>query len=181
MKKSFFSQIPVRYILIFIFAVIGSIAALYSTFEKIEIYKNPNHVTSCSINSILDCGVTLKSAESEMFGIPISIFGLLLYVATAVFISMLALSKYENNIINLLAAIAYTLAAGFSLYLIYISYYKLGHLCPICLISAYCSINLFYLFILLLKKPNLKGYKYIAIIINVLFITLVSLSYVSLS
>ncbi len=49
---------------------IGWVAAGILILEKLELYRNPDHVTSCDINPWVSCGQVMETWQSELFGFP---------------------------------------------------------------------------------------------------------------
>jgi uncharacterized membrane protein len=56
--------------------VIGWVAAGILILEKLELYQNPDHVTSCDINPWVSCGQVMETWQSELFGFPNPFIGL---------------------------------------------------------------------------------------------------------
>ncbi|WP_394250207.1 vitamin K epoxide reductase family protein [Arthrobacter pityocampae] len=56
--------------------VIGWIAAGILVLEKLELYRDPDHVTSCDINPWVSCGRVMETWQSELFGFPNPFIGL---------------------------------------------------------------------------------------------------------
>uniref|UniRef100_UPI000CE50B4B vitamin K epoxide reductase family protein n=1 Tax=Arthrobacter sp. SX1312 TaxID=2058896 RepID=UPI000CE50B4B len=56
--------------------VIGWAAAGILILEKLELYRNPDHVTSCDINPWVSCGQVMETWQSELFGFPNPFIGL---------------------------------------------------------------------------------------------------------
>lgn len=103
------------------------------------------------------CNTVLQSTYAKVFGIPLSLFGLLAYIAMAIF----ALSPYLvnpesnkqqrtalENITGRLLLMGGTAMAVFSGYLMYISFFRLQEACVYCISSATCSLLLFILAII---------------------------------
>ncbi|MEG9249917.1 vitamin K epoxide reductase family protein [Arthrobacter sp. Soc17.1.1.1] len=56
--------------------IIGWVAAGILILEKLELYRNPDHVTSCDINPWVSCGQVMETWQSELFGFPNPFIGL---------------------------------------------------------------------------------------------------------
>ncbi|PPB49421.1 hypothetical protein C4K88_06895 [Arthrobacter pityocampae] len=56
--------------------VIGWIAAGILVLEKLELYRDSDHVTSCDINPWVSCGRVMETWQSELFGFPNPFIGL---------------------------------------------------------------------------------------------------------
>ncbi|MFN9176388.1 MAG: vitamin K epoxide reductase family protein [Synechocystis sp.] len=103
------------------------------------------------------CDLVLQSAYAKIFGIPLSLFGLLAYLSMAIFALAPFLVNEESNkkqrnflddITGRLLLIGGTAMAVFSGYLMYISFFRLQEACLYCLSSATCSLLLFILAII---------------------------------
>lgn len=136
-------------------AVIGSLITTYLTFVALTGGK-----TACPIDKasgISSCDLVLQSSYAKVFGMPLSLFGLLAYLAMIVFALAPFLVSAEKNkqqrnqlekITGRMLLIGGTAMAVFSGYLMYISFFKLNEACWYCLTSATCSIALFILAII---------------------------------
>lgn len=56
--------------------LIGWLAAGILILEKLELYRDPDHVTSCDINPWVSCGRVMETWQSELFGFPNPFIGL---------------------------------------------------------------------------------------------------------
>ncbi len=99
-----------------------------------------------------DCWTVNTSQYSQVFGIPISVFGAIAYLAillTALFGERS--NFFQENQITLLFGIT---LAGFlySLYLTYLEIFVINAICPFCVISAIAMTILFILSVIRLVK-----------------------------
>jgi len=114
--------------------VIGLAAALTLTIEKIEILINPDYVPSCSINPVLSCGSVMITPQASLFGFPNPLIGIVSFTVVVV-TGALALAR-----VNLPRWYWAGLAAGtllgtvFVHWLIFQSLYRIGALCPYCMV-----------------------------------------------
>ncbi|MBG6223971.1 putative membrane protein [Arthrobacter sp. CAN_A2] len=56
--------------------VVGWVAAGILILEKLELYRDPDYVTSCDINPWVSCGRVMETWQSELFGFPNPFIGL---------------------------------------------------------------------------------------------------------
>ena len=56
--------------------ITGWIAAGILILEKLELYRDPDHITSCDINPWVSCGQVMETWQSELFGFPNPFIGL---------------------------------------------------------------------------------------------------------
>ena len=59
--------------------VIGWIASGILVLERLELYKDPGHVTSCDINPWVSCGQVMGTWQSELFGFPNPLIGIVAF------------------------------------------------------------------------------------------------------
>ncbi|KKE99004.1 vitamin K epoxide reductase family protein [Mycolicibacterium obuense] len=119
---------------VLIAGVIGLTSALTLTIEKIEILINPAYVPSCSINPVLSCGSVMITPQASVFGFPNPLLGIVGF-AVVVVTGVLAVAR-----VSLPRWYWAGLAAGallgtvFVHWLIFQSLYRIGALCPYCMV-----------------------------------------------
>lgn len=138
-----FLKIP-RWIIaaFFIAALIGFADA---AFLAIEHYRGV--VPPCTI--ISGCEKVTTSVYSEVFGVPLALFGAVYYFALLVLI--IAYFDLKKTIILKIAALATTIGLLASLYFIYLQLIVIKAICLYCMISAAASAMLFVLGIIILR------------------------------
>lgn len=103
------------------------------------------------------CDLVLQSSYAKVLGLPLSLFGLLAYIAMTVFaLAPFVINADSNkkqrqqleNITARLLLVGGTSMAVFSGYLMYIAFFKLQESCLYCISSALCSLFLFVLAII---------------------------------
>lgn len=125
---------PASAIYVLIAGVVGLAAALALTIEKIEILINPAYVPSCSINPVLSCGSVMITKQASAFGFPNPLIGIVAFTVVLV-TGVLAVAKvalprwYWGGL-----AIGTLLGVGFVHWLIFQSLYRIGALCPYCMV-----------------------------------------------
>ncbi len=129
-KKEGFKKIY-PYILI-ICASIGLAAAGILTIEKIELLKDPNRVTSCSLSPIVACSPVINSPQGSVFTIPNPAFGLLGFgCVLAAGMSILAGGKFKKWWWQALLA-GSVVGLGAVAWLIYQSLFEIKSICLYC-------------------------------------------------
>lgn len=114
--------------------LVGLLASATLLIEKIELLKDPDYVPSCSINPILSCGSIMRTSQAEVFGFPNPILGVFGFaVVLTLGVSLLSGIRYPRRIWFGLQAGA-TLGVVFVHWLIYQSLYRIGALCPYCMV-----------------------------------------------
>jgi uncharacterized membrane protein len=119
---------------ILIAGVLGFASAFTLTLEKIEILINPAYVPSCSINPVLSCGSVMVTHQASAFGFPNPLIGIVAFTVVVV-TGVLALAKvalprwYWAGL-----SVGTLLGVAFVHWLIFQSLYRIGALCPYCMV-----------------------------------------------
>lgn len=119
---------------VLIAGVVGLVAAITLTIEKIELLIDPSYTPSCSLNPVLSCGSVMITHQASAFGFPnplIGIAGFSVVVVTGVLaVARVRLPQWYWTGL----AIGTLLAAAFVHWLIFQSLYRIGALCPYCMV-----------------------------------------------
>jgi uncharacterized membrane protein len=119
---------------ILIAGVLGLLAAFTLTVEKIELLINPDYVPSCSLNPVLSCGSVMVTPQASVFGFANSLLGIVAFtvvIATGVLaVAKVALPRWYWAGL----AIGTLAGAGFAPRLLFQSLYRIGALCPYCMV-----------------------------------------------
>jgi uncharacterized membrane protein len=65
--------------LLLITGVIGWLASGALVLEKLEVLKDPNHVTVCDVNPWVSCGAVMQTPQSSVFGFPNMFIGIVAF------------------------------------------------------------------------------------------------------
>ncbi len=147
--------------------LIVSLAALalaaYLSYHHIVVTKNLNTGPSnCSINNLLDCDAVAKSKYSQLFGIPISNFGLGFYLIFSYILFLPARRLSKSFEIDSVIYLFSFLAALVSFCYLMISGFLIGKVCLYCTLLYVCGFLLFVLAIGLAKKsPKLSAKSFV--------------------
>lgn len=121
-------------IMLIVVGVIGTIAAFVILYEKIHLLQNPNYKPACSINPIISCGSVMQSDQSNVFGFPNPIIGLVgfpvLVVTGVVLLGGAKLKHWYWLGLN----VGLLLGVAFLHWLFFQSVYRIGALCPYCMV-----------------------------------------------
>jgi uncharacterized membrane protein len=132
---------------------LGFAAAFTLTLEKIEILINPAYVPSCSINPVLSCGSVMITPQAAALGFPNPLIGVVAFTVVVV-TGVLALAKvslpqwYWAGL-----AVGTLLGVGFVHWLIFQSLYRIGALCPYCMVVWAVTIPLLVVVSSIALKP----------------------------
>jgi uncharacterized membrane protein len=114
--------------------VIGLAASATLTVEKLRILADSSYVPSCSINPVLSCGSVMVTPQAAAFGFPNPLIGIVSFTVVLVTgvlaVSGVALPRWYW----LGLATGTLLGVGFIHWLIFQSLYRIGALCPYCMV-----------------------------------------------
>ena len=142
---------------VLIAGAVGLAAALTLTVEKIEILINPNYVPSCSINPVLSCGSVMITPQASAFGFPNPLIGIVSFTIVVV-TGLLAVAKvrlprwYWGGL-----ALGTLLGVGFIHWLIFQSLYRIGALCPYCMVVWAVTVPLLVVVASIALAPQLES------------------------
>ena len=113
---------------------IGAVAALVLLLEKIALLKDSSYVPTCSLNPVLNCGSVMRTDQAALFGFPNPVLGVALFplvLATGAALlagARLARWYWLGLQVGVLAGL------GLVSWLIFQSLYRIGALCPYCMV-----------------------------------------------
>lgn len=130
--------------LLLVAGIVGLIASFVLTLEKLEVVKNPDYVATCDINPVISCGSVMRSDQAEVFGFPNPLMGLVGFgILTAVGAALLAGATFKRWFwIGLQLGLLF--AIGFVFWLIFQTTYRIGALCPYCMVVWTVTIPAFW-------------------------------------
>lgn len=132
-------------LILLITGVIGWLASGWLVLERLELYKDPNHVASCDMNPFISCSSVMKTAQASILGFPNPLLGVAAFavlITTAVI--LLTGAKLPRWYwLSLQAGVT----AGFALVMWFFSQsvFVIGALCPYCMVVWSMVIPLFIL------------------------------------
>jgi uncharacterized membrane protein len=127
---------------VLIAGAIGLIASATLTVEKISILLNPSYVPSCNINPIVSCGSVMTTPQASALGFPNSLIGIAAF-SVVVVTGVLAVTKVPLPRWYWIGLAVGTLAGTvFVHWLIFQSLYRIGALCPYCMVVWVATISL---------------------------------------
>ncbi|HET9349092.1 MAG TPA: vitamin K epoxide reductase family protein [Arthrobacter sp.] len=129
--------------LLLITGVVGWLASGALVLEKLEVLKDPSHVTVCDVNPWISCGQVMQTWQGSVFGFPNMFMGI---VAFAVIITtamgILAGATFARWYwLGLQAGV--TLGFAFVVWLWSQALYSIHILCPFCMVVWAAMIPLF--------------------------------------
>ncbi|WP_407651685.1 vitamin K epoxide reductase family protein [Actinoplanes sandaracinus] len=114
--------------------LVGTLAAFVLMVEKVALLKDPAYTPSCSINPILSCGSVMTTAQAEVFGFPNPLIGVAAFpVVAATGVAVLAGARLPRW--WWLSLQAGTLFGVVFVHWLFVqSLYRIGALCPYCMV-----------------------------------------------
>nr|WP_245551673.1 vitamin K epoxide reductase family protein [Gordonia hirsuta] len=114
--------------------ILGMAASAALSIERIDLLKNPNYIPSCNFSPILSCGSVMITEQAEFLGFPNPLLGLPAFgviLATAVLsVGRVRLPRWYWIGQSLVTAVGFV----FVNYLAFQSIYRIGALCPYCMV-----------------------------------------------
>jgi uncharacterized membrane protein len=112
----------------------GWLASVTLTIERFKLFTDPDYTPSCSINPILSCGNVMSTAQAAKFGFPNPIIGIVAF-SVVVTLAVLAVAgvRFPRWIWGGLW-LGTVIGTVFVCWLIFQSLYRIGALCPYCLV-----------------------------------------------
>ena len=168
--------------LLLIGGTVGSLAAGILTVEKIAILRDPSYVPSCSINPVLSCGTVMTKPQAEAFGFPNPLLGIDGFAMVAVIGAALLAGATFRRWFWLGLQAGATFGVIFVHWLIFQSLYRIGALCPYCLIVWTVTIPIFWYVTLhnlgttrQLRQPATTIARYHGVVLTLWFVLLLTL------
>ena len=135
-------------IIFLVTGVLGLIASLSLTLDKIALLENPNAQLSCNFSVLVGCSDNLNSAQGAVFGFPNPILGLVFWSAVVTIgVAMLAGARFAGWFWALFS-IGTAAALALVVWFIAQSIFVLRVLCPWCMVTWAVTIPLFLVVVL---------------------------------
>lgn len=113
-------------------AIVGLAASLALTYDKIQVLKNPAYIPSCNINPIISCGSVMKTEQSNLLGVPNTLFGLMGFSMLLAFgVALLAGAKFKRWLWQAINA-GVLVGFIFFVYLFFEGVFRIHAICPYC-------------------------------------------------
>ncbi|WP_037064168.1 vitamin K epoxide reductase family protein [Pseudonocardia acaciae] len=123
---------------------IGLAAAFALTLEELATLAHPGRVPACDLSPIVSCGSVMGSSQGAAFGFPNPLIGVAAF-AVVVSVGVALLSGFRPpRLFWLGMQLGTTLGVGFVHWLIHSSLYRLGALCPYCMVVWAVTIPIFW-------------------------------------
>jgi uncharacterized membrane protein len=124
--------------------LVGLVAAAVLLIERIRLAEDSDYVPTCSINPVLSCGNVMESAQASLLGFPNPVIGVAAFpVVIATGAALLAGARLARWYWAGLQ-VGVTVAMVFVAWLVFQSLYRIGALCPYCMVVWAVVIPLFW-------------------------------------
>lgn len=147
---------PFKYLahLLFGGGLLGLLASFMLTIDTINKFKDPSYSPPCNINPIVSCGSVMNTEQASVLGFTNSLFGIAAFGAlAAIGAALLAGAKLKGWLWTLMW-LAAAQGVVFVHWLIYQSLYKIGSLCPYCMVVWVVTIPIFWYLTLYLFRGS---------------------------
>jgi uncharacterized membrane protein len=141
---------------VLIAGVIGLAASMTLTVEKIDLLLKPSYVPTCNINPVVSCGSVMVTPQASVLGFPNPLLGLVGFTVVTV-TGVLAVAKvplpqwyWAGLTVGLL------IGAAFVHWLIFQSLYRIGALCPYCMVVWVVTVSLLVVVASITFRPALQ-------------------------
>ena len=143
-KLSTFWRANALALLLLASGVVGFVASFVLTLDKFKVLENPNFVPGCNINPIISCGSVMSTPQAGIFGFANSLIGVAAFAGLiGLALALLAGATFKRWLWLLLQA-GTIFGLLFAHWLIFESLYRIGTLCPYCMVVWFVTIASFW-------------------------------------
>jgi len=140
---------------VLIAGVVGLVASMALTIEKFKLLLNPSYVPSCNINPIVSCGSVMTTPQASVLGFPNPLLGIIGFTV-AVVTGVLSVTKVTLPQWYWIGLSVGTLVGAVLVHwLIFQSLYRIGALCPYCMVVWAVTIPLLVVLVSIVFRPVL--------------------------
>jgi len=131
-------------LLLLVFATIGLIAALTSSYVHYRLLTDASFTSFCDVNSAMNCTQAYLSRYGSVWGVPVAAAGVLFFALVLALAGLAGPPKSvaRENAPGYIFALS-TIGLAFILYLAWASYFVLGTFCILCAITYVSVIAIF--------------------------------------
>lgn len=117
-----------------VWSALGLAASAMLSIDKVKLLIDPSFQPSCNFNPVLSCGSVMKTDQASLFGFPNSFLGLVGFSVMLTISVLMAARTVLPRWVVAGAAVGATLGAVFVHWLAFQSLYRIGALCPWCMV-----------------------------------------------
>jgi uncharacterized membrane protein len=142
---------------VLIAGVAGLFASMALTIDKFKLLANPSYVPSCNINPIVSCGSVMTTPQASLLGFPNPLLGNIAFTVVAA-TGVLAIAKVALPQWYWIGLSVGTLVGAVLVHwLIFQSLYRIGALCPYCMVVWAVTIPLLVVLVSIVFRPVLDS------------------------
>jgi uncharacterized membrane protein len=141
-------------------SLFGLVASFALTYDKLQLLRNPGYTPNCNLSPILSCKSVMETPQSNVFGVPNSVYGLVAFGMLNMFsVLLMAGATFSRRIWRLVQVgmIGAIMAVG---YLIFESAFRLHTICPWCFGVWPTTIAMFWAVTIRNLREGIFGYAY---------------------
>lgn len=124
---------------------VGWVASAILVLERLALYENPDHITSCDVNPWVSCGRVMGTWQSELFGFPNPLIGIVAFAIVVATATMLLSGASPGRWYWAGLQVGVTLGAVFVAWLWSQALFEIYILCLYCMVVWAAMIPLFIL------------------------------------
>ena len=125
---------PLSGVVLALLGLVGLAASFTLAVDKIKLLQDPDYLPSCNFNPVLSCGSVMSTEQAEVFGLPNPLLGLMGFAVIITLGVVISAGVRLPTPIMLGAAAGSLLGVVFVHWLIFESLYRIGALCPWCMV-----------------------------------------------
>lgn len=130
--------------LLLIAGVVGGGAAFALLLEKLALLTDAGHTPSCDLNPVLSCGSVMSTDQAELLGFPNPLIGIAAFPVVAATGAALLAGARLQRWYWLGLQVGVTLGLVLVGWLFHQSLYRIGALCPYCMVVWVVTVPLFW-------------------------------------
>jgi uncharacterized membrane protein/protein-disulfide isomerase len=141
----------------FLIVLLGIINFSILSLTHYRVHTDPNYVSFCAISNFINCDSVAESPHSMVFGVPISVWGIIGYLYILALLLYCRRSDSPNTgiwSVIFLVAVAFT---SCSLYLAYLSLFYIKSFCILCIVAYGTSFWLLFIAWLVRKRLRINS------------------------
>jgi uncharacterized membrane protein len=117
-----------------VWSALGLAASLMLSIDKVKLLADPSFQPSCNFSPILSCGSVMTTEQASVFGFPNAFLGLVGFSVMVTVSVLVASDVVLPRWVVVGGAVGATLGAVFVHWLAFQSLYRIGALCPWCMV-----------------------------------------------
>jgi uncharacterized membrane protein/protein-disulfide isomerase len=136
--------------------VLGIVVTLYLAYSHYRVYSDIGYKSFCAISRAINCDTVSQSAYAHLLGVPVAVWGAVGYFLVLVFFLLGCRSQNRPQRMWAILQILAFLFCVFDLYLAWISTYRIGSYCIMCILTYGVNFTILYFAWLIRRRFN-KG------------------------